>query len=96
MIPVMTKFMSLAEVKAKLSEVLDDIESTQEHVVVTRRGKPVALIMSADEYEGLEDTLDILSTPGALDEIREARAEIDRGEYYTADQIREQFIRKSK
>jgi antitoxin YefM len=94
MIPVMTKFMSLAEVKAKLSEVLDGIESTQEHVVVTRRGKPVALIMSADEYEGLEDTLDILSTPGALDEIREAHAEVLAGHYFTAEDIREKYLKK--
>jgi antitoxin YefM len=67
---------------------------TQEHVVVTRRGKPVALIMSADEYEGLEDTLDILSTPGALEEIREARAEIDRGEYLTAAELRAKYLKK--
>ncbi len=95
-IQVMTKFMSLAEAKAKLSEVLDIVESTQEHIVVTRRGKPVALIMSPDEYEGLDETLDILSTPGAVEQIRQADAEIDAGHYYTADQIREQFIRKKQ
>jgi antitoxin YefM len=95
-IQVMTKYISLAEAKAKLSEVLDGVEATQEHVIVTRRGKPVALIMSPDEYEGLEETLDILSTPGALEQIRQADAEIDAGNYYTADQIREQFLTKKK
>jgi antitoxin YefM len=93
-IQVMTEFLSLAEVKAKLSEVLDRVESTHEHIVVTRRGKPVALIMSPDEYEGLEDTLDLLSTPDALEEIREARAAIDRGECLTADELRAKYLKK--
>jgi antitoxin YefM len=90
----MTKYISLAEAKAKLSEVLDGIESTQEHVVVTRRGKPVALIMSPDEYEGLEETLDILSTPGALEQIRQADAEIDAGNWVSAAELRAKYLKK--
>jgi antitoxin YefM len=93
-IQVMTKYISLAEAKAKLSEVLDGIESTQEHVVVTRRGKPVALIMSPDEYEGLEETLDILSTPGALEQIRQADAEIDAGNWVGAAELRAKYLKK--
>jgi antitoxin YefM len=90
----MTKYISLAEAKAKLSEVLDGVETTQEHVIVTRRGKPVALIMSPDEYEGLEETLDILSTPGALEQIRRADAEIDAGNWVGAAELRAKYLKK--
>jgi antitoxin YefM len=90
----MTKYISLAEAKAKLSEVLDGVETTQEHVIVTRRGKPVALIMSPDEYEGLEETLDILSTPGALEQIRRADAEIDAGNWVSAAELRAKYLKK--
>jgi antitoxin YefM len=93
-IQVMTKYISLAEAKAKLSEVLDGVETTQEHVIVTRRGKPVALIMSPDEYEGLEETLDILSTPGALEQVRQADAEIDAGNWVTAAELRAKYLKK--
>jgi len=86
---VMTEYRSLADAKAHFSEIVDLVEETQEHVIVTRRGKPAAIIMSPDDYEGLMETLDILSTPGALEEIKQAHAEIQAGHYYTLEQIEE-------
>lgn len=91
---VMTEYHSLAHTKAHLSELIDLVESVEEHVVITRRGKPAALLLSIDEYEGLIETLDLMATPGVLEEIRRAEAEIDAGNYYTAEQIREQFLKK--
>jgi antitoxin YefM len=44
--------------------------------------------MSVDDLEPLEETLDILSTPGALDQIRQAEDEIARGQALDADQVR--------
>lgn len=45
-------------------------------------GKP-----SADELASLDDTLDILSIPGALEDLRQAEAEISRGEYVSAEEM---------
>jgi AbrB family looped-hinge helix DNA binding protein len=59
-----------------------------DRVVITRNGRPEAVIMSVSDLEVLEDTLDLLSTPGALDEIRAAEAEIARGEAIGADELR--------
>ena len=86
----------LADAKARLSAVLDEVRDTHERVVITRNGRPEAVIMSVSDLEALEDTLDLLSTPGALDEIRTAEAEIARGETTGADELRrlmEQRIR---
>jgi prevent-host-death family protein len=77
----------LADAKARLSAVLDEVRNTHERVVITRNGRPEAVIMSVSDLEALEETLDLLSTPGALDEIRAAEAEIARGEA-TADELR--------
>ena len=90
----MSEMRSLADVKAHLSEVVDLVAREHERVYITRRGKPVAVVISPDDLEGLEETLDILSTPGALKEIRQAEADIDAGNYFTAEQIREQFLKK--
>jgi len=56
---------SLADAKTHLSEIVDSVEETQEHVAITRRGRPAAVLMSVDEYEGLMETLDLMATPGA-------------------------------
>lgn len=91
---VMTEYRSLADAKAHLSEIVDLVEQTNEHVIVTRRGKPAAIIMSPDDYEGLLETLDILSTPGALEEIRAAHAEYLAGRYYTLEDIEEDLRKR--
>lgn len=90
---VMTEYRSLADAKAHFSEIVDLVEETQEHVIVTRRGLPAAIIMSPDEYEGLLETLDILSTPGALEEIRASHAEYLAGNYSTLEEV-EEMLRK--
>ncbi len=78
----------LADAKARLSAVLDEVRDTHERVVITRNGRPEAVIMSVPDLEALEETLDVLSTPGALAEIRTAEAEIARGEAVGADELR--------
>lgn len=60
---------------------------TQERVTITRHGKPAAVLISAAELDSLEETLDILSNPNALREIREAEAEMARGEYTTGEEM---------
>jgi antitoxin YefM len=68
--------------------VLDEVRDTHDRVVITRNGRPEAVILSVSDLEAMEDTLDLLSTPGALEEIRAAEAEIARGEAIDADELR--------
>jgi antitoxin YefM len=55
---------------------------------ITRNGRPEAVIISVADLETIEETLDLLSTPGALDEIRTAEADIGRGQAIGADELR--------
>jgi prevent-host-death family protein len=86
-IQVMTTI-SLADAKARLSAVLDEVRDTHERVVITRNGRPEAVILALSDLEALEETLDLLSTPGALEEIRAAEAEVGRGEAIDAEELR--------
>jgi len=86
-IQVMTTI-PLADAKARLSAVLDEVRDTHDRVVITRNGRPEAVIMSVSDLEALEETLDLLSTPDALDEVRAAEAEIARGETIGAEELR--------
>lgn len=84
----------LAEIKKRLSEIVDRVETHHERVVLTRNGRPAAVILSPDDLEGLEETLDILSEPGALEAIRQAEDEIERGDYLTAEELRSRYLAK--
>jgi prevent-host-death family protein len=72
--------MSLAEVKNHLSEVVDRLEREHGRVVITKHGRPAAVVLSIDDLEGLEETLDILSDPRLLRRVHKAEAEIASGE----------------
>lgn len=78
----------LAEAKAHLSAVLDDVRDTHERVVITRNGRPEAVILAVSDLEALEETLDLLSTPGAVQQIHEAEADIEAGNVFDADELR--------
>jgi len=81
----------LADVKARLSAVLDEVRDTHERVVITRNGRPEAVLIAVSDLEALEETLDLLSTPGALEQIRQAEADIEGGAAVDADELRRQF-----
>ncbi len=93
MIIVMTDAtLPLAEIKAKLSEVVDRVENRHERVTLTRNGRPAAVLISPDDLDALEDTLEILSNPDAMREIEQAREEIARGETVSADDLRAKYL----
>lgn len=78
----------LADVKARLSAVVDEVQGTHERVVITRNGRPAAVLVSAEDLAALEETLDVLSQPGIVDRLASARAELARGEGLNAEQLR--------
>lgn len=85
----MTMTIPLADAKARLSAVLDDVRDTHDRVVITRNGRPEAVLLAVSDLETIEETMDLLATPGAVEQIREAEAEIAAGDAVDADQLRE-------
>ncbi|MBO9577682.1 MAG: type II toxin-antitoxin system Phd/YefM family antitoxin [Microbacteriaceae bacterium] len=83
----------LAEARAKFSQIVDDVVRTHETYEVTRNGERAAVILSAEEYDGLLETLEILSDPEAMAEIREAEAAIARGETYSLEEVEAELRR---
>jgi antitoxin YefM len=83
----MAKFQTITEAKAHLNEIVDALDDSTEEVVLTRHGKPAAVLMGWNAWEGLLETLEIAMEPGALDEIREAHARYLAGEYLTIEEV---------
>ena len=93
-IMVMSETLPLAEIKAHLSEIVDRVEREHERAVLTRNGRPAAVIMSPEDLAALEDTLELLSDPVALEEIRAARDDIARGRVVSAEELRARYLRR--
>jgi prevent-host-death family protein len=69
----------LADVKNRLSEVVDRLEREHGRVVITKHGRPAAVVLSIEDFEGLEETLDLLSDPRMMRRIRRADVELAEG-----------------
>lgn len=84
----LSEHLSLADVKNRLSEVVDKLEREHGRVVVTKHGRPAAVMLNVDDLESLEETLEILSNGALRDAIREGEADIAAGrtERLTKDQ----------
>ena len=89
---VMSEVLPLAEVKAKFSEMVDRVEQQHERITVTRNGRPAAVLMSAEELDALEDTLELLSDPKVMAEIEHARLEVRAGRSVSADELRAKYL----
>jgi antitoxin YefM len=76
----MTETLPLSSVKAHLSEIVDRVEDQQDRLVITRNGRPAAVLISHGDLESLEETLAILSDPAVMTQIREGRQAVEEGE----------------
>ena len=68
--------MPLAEVKNRLSEVVDRLEREHGRVVITKHGHPAAVVISVEDLESLEESLDVMGSEALLADIRDALAEL--------------------
>lgn len=84
--------LSLSEIKARLSELIDQVQREHDRVVLTKNGVPAAVIMSPDDLQALEDTLELLSDPTARAEIETARQEIAAGESFNGEELRARYL----
>jgi len=75
----MAKILPISEVKARLPELVTGVAEREEEIIVTRNGKPAAMLVSYAEYERLKATLDVLSDPELMRQIRESEADIATG-----------------
>ena len=86
----LSEHLSLADVKNRLSEVIDTLEREHGRVVVTKHGRPAAVMINVDDLESLEETLEILSNPALMAAIR--AGEEDVAELRTQRLSREQML----
>jgi len=81
----------LAEARAMLSRLIEQVVTTHERIEVTRKGRRAAVILSAEDYDSIMETLDILSDPDLMRDIREGEAELARGEFVSLETVTEEM-----
>jgi prevent-host-death family protein len=82
------KTLSVSEAKMKLSELVEKVYSTDEEILITRNGRPAAVLVSPEEFESWKETIEILSSPELRDEIRSGLSALKKGsKLYTLEKL---------
>ena len=85
------QILPISAVKNRLSELVDAANVTREQVTITKNGAPAAVLIGADEWESLQETLFWLSQSGIQESVQAARQEVASGEGLSEEQIRAEF-----
>ena len=83
------KTVPLSEAKAKLSSLLDSVESRDEEIVITRNGRAAGVLVSTGDFESWKETATVRSDAQLVAEIRRGLAALKRGKakLYTLDEL---------
>ncbi len=82
------KTLSLSEVKMKLSKLVENVYSTDEEIVITKNGRPSAVLVSPDEFESWKETADIKSDVDLMNEIKKGLLALKtKSKLYTLEEL---------
>lgn len=83
--------LTVTEFRKNIFKMLEKIEKESITITLTYHGKPKWVIMSGDEYEGLMETLDILSDEELMKDLREAEEDIKKGNTISLDELKKEW-----
>jgi antitoxin YefM len=82
------EILSLSEAKMKLSELIEKIQSTDQEVIITKNGRPAAVLVSPDEFEGWRETIAIKADADLMSEIKKGIAVLKtKSKVYTLEEL---------
>jgi prevent-host-death family protein len=86
----------LSDVRSTLSSVVERVETTHERVTITRNGRPAAVLINPADLEALEETLDVLSDPAAMQQLREGEAAVAAGDVVDEAGLRDLVAKRTR
>jgi prevent-host-death family protein len=92
----MARVLSLSEAKAQLSKLVADLEKDEEELVITRNGRPAAVLISTEEYESWRETKAIKRNRALMTEIKRGLRELEKGHRFTFEEAFGEPLRARK
>jgi antitoxin YefM len=85
------KTISISEARRRIFEIADEVQKPDNYYTLTEKGIPKAVIMSAQGFDSIMETMDILSDPNVLENIKIAEEELKKGEYRTWEELKKEI-----
>ena len=80
-------YIPVTKAKSRLLSIIRKIESSDDTVAITKKGVPEAVLLSMNKFEGLVETLEVLSDEKAMKSIRKSIKEAREGKWLDFDEV---------
>ncbi|MBI3541039.1 MAG: type II toxin-antitoxin system Phd/YefM family antitoxin [Deltaproteobacteria bacterium] len=90
----MDKIIPISDLQTKTKEVIEGVKRTRDPVIITQRGRPAALVVNYEEYEGMLHTLDEMSYPDWQERLAEAERDSKAGRGITLEELKKKVEKK--
>lgn len=90
----MEKIIPISDLQTKTKEVVDGVKKTGDPVIITQRGRPAALVVNYEAYEGMIHTLDEMSYPDWMGRLKEAESDSRKGKGIGLDTLKKKIEKK--
>lgn len=89
------RFLTVTEAKKSLCELVREVDERFDRIIITRAGHPAAVLIAYDDYAGLEETIDIMSDPDLVKQIREGLEDIRAGRTVSLEDFDKELARNA-
>ncbi len=83
----MARTLPLSEAKARLSQLVADLEVNEEELIITRNGRPAAVLISVDEFASWQETREVQRDPALMREIKRGLRQLAKGQRFTFEEV---------
>lgn len=81
------EFISIADARANFASVIDEVSVSKNPRVINRNGKPAAVLVDFEQYESMNETLEILADPEEAAELLYMMNHKNEIEWHDADEV---------
>lgn len=85
------KILSITKAREDLPSLVNQAKNDLDEYVITVNGSPAVILLSFDEYESWRETMEILSDPEELKDIRQGEKDIAEGNYVTLEELKKEL-----
>lgn len=81
----------ISEARKRIFEIAEEVQKPDTYYTLTENGRAKAVLMSAEQFDSIMETIDILSDPAVLDNIKKAEEEYKKGDYQTWEELKKEI-----
>lgn len=87
----MDHILPITKARQELTTLVENAKNKLNKYIITVKGRPAAVLMSAEEFESWSETVEIMSDPGLMKAIKDGEKEINKGSYITLEELKKEL-----